>query len=84
MKNPSVILRLLLLTLLIPVRFTEAQDKPNVIIVLADDMGIGDMTPSNPNCKIKTPNLQKSGGSGEKPCPTTVIDVPPACGPERG
>ena len=41
-----------------------AEAKPNVIIVMADDMGVGDMTPSNPDCKIKTPNLQKMADEG--------------------
>ena len=41
-----------------------ATDHPNVIVILADDMGIGDMSPSNPDCKIKTPNLQKMADEG--------------------
>ena len=57
-----MILRLLTLILL-PLLATAAE-KPNIIIVLADDMGIGDMTPSNPDCKIKTPHLQKMADEG--------------------
>lgn len=38
--------------------------KPNVIFVLADDMGIGDFSPGNPDCKIKTPHLQKMADEG--------------------
>lgn len=56
-------LRLLTLLLLLPC-LPMAAEKPNIIIVLADDMGIGDMTPSNPNCKIKTPQLQKMADEG--------------------
>ena len=52
------------LSLLLSVIALSAAEKPNVIIVLADDMGIGDMTPSNPDCKIKTPNLQKMAEEG--------------------
>ncbi|MDF1863033.1 MAG: sulfatase-like hydrolase/transferase, partial [Verrucomicrobiales bacterium] len=37
---------------------------PNVIFVLADDLGIGDVSPTNPECKIKTPNLQAMAGEG--------------------
>jgi len=38
--------------------------KPNVILVMADDLGIGDVSPTNPNCKIKTPQLQKMASEG--------------------
>jgi len=38
--------------------------KPNVILVMADDLGIGDVSPTNPNCKIKTPHLQKMANEG--------------------
>ena len=53
-----------LLTILIIPLLLSAAEKPNIIIVLADDMGIGDMTPSNPDCKIKTPILQKMADEG--------------------
>ncbi len=38
--------------------------RPNVIFVLADDLGIGDISPTNPDCKIKTPHLQKMADEG--------------------
>ncbi|QDT99291.1 sulfatase family protein [Gimesia aquarii] len=37
---------------------------PNVIVVMADDLGIGDISPTNPNCKIKTPHLQNMANEG--------------------
>ena len=37
---------------------------PNVIIVMADDLGIGDVSPTNPECKIQTPALQKMADEG--------------------
>ena len=37
---------------------------PNVIQVMADDLGIGDISPTNPECKIKTPSLQKFASAG--------------------
>src|SRR5210317_941757 len=37
---------------------------PNVIFVLADDLGIGDVSPTNPECKIKTPHIQKMADEG--------------------
>lgn len=38
--------------------------KPNIIYILADDMGYGDMQCNNPNCKIPTPNLNKLAERG--------------------
>ena len=43
---------------------SNASEQPNVIIVMADDLGIGDITPTNPDCKIKTPNLQRLADQG--------------------
>ncbi len=34
-------------------------DKPNVVIILADDLGYGDCEPFNPASRIKTPNLNQ-------------------------
>jgi len=41
-----------------------ARTYPNVILVMADDLGIGDISPTNPNCKIRTPHLQKMADEG--------------------
>ena len=43
---------------------STADDKPNVILVMADDLGIGDISPTNPNCKIATPHLQQLADEG--------------------
>ncbi|QDT13185.1 sulfatase family protein [Planctomycetes bacterium K23_9] len=43
---------------------TAADERPNVIVVLADDLGIGDISPTNPACKIKTPHLQQMADQG--------------------
>lgn len=60
MKTHSIFTFLLGLSLLT----SHAADKPNVIFVLADDLGIGDLSPTYENCKIKTPHLQKMADEG--------------------
>lgn len=42
----------------------ERQQPPNVIFVLADDLGIGDIQPTNPDCQIKTPHLKTMAAEG--------------------
>lgn len=41
-----------------------AQEKPNVVIILADDMGYGDVSAFNPNSKFRTPNIDSIGRNG--------------------
>ncbi len=44
----------------------EAQsDRPNVIIIYADDLGYGDLTCYNPDSKIATPNIDKLALEGK-------------------
>lgn len=38
--------------------------RPNVIIVLADDLGLGDIGPTNPACRIATPSLDRLAAGG--------------------
>ena len=42
----------------------DAKNHPNVIVVMADDLGIGDISPTNPKGKIKTPHLQRLADEG--------------------
>lgn len=44
----------------------QAQDKPNIIFILADDLGYGDVRTFNPNGKIATPNLDRLADEGMK------------------
>jgi len=52
---------LLSICLLLSSSLVKAQVKkanhPNVVIILADDMGYGDVSLNNPNAKTKTPNI---------------------------
>ncbi len=43
---------------------TSADAKTNIIVVMADDLGLGDLSVTNPNCKIQTPNLQTMANEG--------------------
>jgi len=54
-------------TFLIQTAFAGNQSnlsRPNIIFVLADDLGIGDTQPTNASCKIQTPNLVRLAKSG--------------------
>lgn len=41
-------------------------NRPNIIYILADDLGIGDLTIYNEDGKIPTPNLDQFGREGMK------------------
>ncbi|MDE0827328.1 MAG: arylsulfatase [Akkermansiaceae bacterium] len=57
-------LHLFVLSLATLTGHTAERPHPNVIFVLADDLGIGDVSPTNPDCKIKTPHLQAMADEG--------------------
>ena len=64
-RFPKFVQRLLLALLpLLIANATHAAEHPNVILVMADDLGIGDISPTNPQCKIKTPHLQELADEG--------------------
>ena len=44
------------------------EQKPNIVFILADDMGIGDISGLNPDSKIATPNIDKLLGNGMNFC----------------
>ena len=39
-------------------------ETPNIVFILADDMGVGDVAALNPEAKVKTPNLDELIASG--------------------
>lgn len=45
---------------------SDESNRPNIIYILADDLGIGDLSIYNENSKIHTPNLDKMGAEGMK------------------
>lgn len=42
----------------------EAQEKPNIIFIFADDMGYGDVSGLNPDARTRTPAIDKLIGEG--------------------
>jgi arylsulfatase A len=43
---------------------TPAAERPNIVILYADDMGYGDLGIQNPDSKIPTPNLDRLAREG--------------------
>ena len=43
---------------------TQSDNKPNIVIIYADDMGYGDLNCQNSSSKIPTPNLDKLASEG--------------------
>ena len=42
----------------------QGASNPNVVLIMADDLGIGDIAPTNPTCKIQTPQFQRLADEG--------------------
>lgn len=42
----------------------SAADRPNIVYILADDMGYGDVRALNPDCRFPTPNLDRMAAQG--------------------
>ncbi|MBT7215742.1 MAG: sulfatase-like hydrolase/transferase, partial [Verrucomicrobia bacterium] len=69
---------LLLLTLLLP-GLLAAADKPNIILVMTDDQGYGDLS-CHGNPVLKTPNIDKLYGESVR---LKDYHVAPTCSPTR-
>lgn len=70
MNNRIILTFLILFQIILGGSFSYAQNenskKPNIIYILADDLGIGDLTTYNENGKIQTPNLDEMAKQGLK------------------
>ncbi|RCH54354.1 hypothetical protein DJ568_13785 [Mucilaginibacter hurinus] len=55
--------------------------KPNIIFILADDMGYGDLSCYNPESKIRTPNIDRLAANGIKL--TNAHSASSVCTPSR-
>ncbi len=68
----------LTILLLIPATTSVAQDKPNILLIVADDMGYSDIGPFGG--EINTPNLSALASSGML---FTDFHTAPTCSPSR-
>jgi len=66
---------------LLPVRPATAAEKPNILFVLADDLGCGDLGCYNRDSKIRTPNLDRLAAAGLRG--TDVHSPSAVCTPTR-
>ena len=82
MRNTSVsaILRLCTSLLLVACSVTSAAEKTNVILIVADDQGYGDMS-CHGNPVLKTPNMDQLYAESVR---LTDFHVAPTCSPTRG
>lgn len=55
--------------------------RPNILYILADDMGIGDVSALNPKCAWKTPNLDRLAAAGR--AFTDAHSASGVCSPSR-
>ena len=56
--------RTLLTCLALFISLSQAQAAPNIIVILADDQGFGDVSVLNPESKLATPNIDRIAHEG--------------------
>ncbi|MBI2479941.1 MAG: arylsulfatase [Planctomycetia bacterium] len=47
-----------------PIVAEQAEQPPHIVVILADDMGSGDVASNNPHSKIRTPNIDRLAKEG--------------------
>ena len=65
MKRTSSFLSLFLLTLLVSAPFADATEKPNIVFILADDLGFGDLACYG-HPYAKTPHIDSLAKDGTR------------------
>ncbi len=60
--SPNILCVFSVLSLGIPCALAADSSKPNIVVILADDMGYGDVHALNPESKVPTPNLDRLAG----------------------
>ncbi len=80
----NILYRILLIgSLLVPCHCCTGQhrDRPNIVFIMADDMGFGDVRCYNPDSKIDTPHMDKLASEGTR---FTHVHTPSSlCSPSR-
>jgi hypothetical protein len=54
----------LILPMLVAVPEAAAQNKPNIVFILTDDVGWGDLKPFNPNSQLNLPTIETLAAEG--------------------
>jgi arylsulfatase A-like enzyme len=66
----------------LPSRFSPAAERPNIVLVMADDMGWGDLPCYRSDSKIHAPNLTAMANNGLRF--DRFYSAAPVCSPTRG
>jgi arylsulfatase A len=64
MPKKTILLLFLLISLIIIFSCTRKEVQPNILLILADDMGYGDPACYNPESRILTPNIDNLASNG--------------------